>query len=123
MFFLTFNNTNNDAKKVERNSHTKCFLPRVNITNYNGLINGRNFYDQSVNDQIKQCNEIRKTATGQGDDYTTGCLLDYRYFKDQYNLIAIDLSKQKELDGDQNQKKRCWNFTNVSKSSMNNIND
>ena len=87
-------------KKVERNSHTKHFLPRVNITNYNVLIDARNFYDQSINDQIKQYNEIRKTATGQGDDYTTGCLLDYQYFKDHYNLIAVDLSKQKKLDAD-----------------------
>ena len=44
--------------------------------------------------------EIRKTVTGQGNDYTTGCLLDYQYFKDHYQLIAIYLSKQKELDTD-----------------------
>ena len=44
--------------------------------------------------------EIRKTATGQGDDYITVCLLDYQYFKDHYQLIAVDLSKQKELDAD-----------------------
>ena len=49
---------------------------------------------------VKQYDEIRKTATGQGDDYTTGCLLDYQYFKDHYQLIAVDLSKQKELDAD-----------------------
>ena len=40
------------------------------------------------------------TATAQGDDYTTGCLLDYQYFKDHYNLIAVDLSKKKKLDAD-----------------------
>ena len=79
----------------------KIFFPRVNITNYNVLIiDGRNFYDQPINDLVKQYNEIRKIATGQGDDYTTGCLLDYQYFKDHYNLIAIDFSKQKELDAD-----------------------
>ena len=98
MFVLTFDNTDNGNNKVERNSHRKYFLPRVNITNYNILIDGRNFYDQSVKDSIKQHDEIRKTATGQGDDYTTGCLLDYLYFKDHYELIAADLSKQKELD-------------------------
>ena len=76
------------------------FLPRVNITNYNVLIDGRNFYVQPINDLIKQYNEIRKTATGQGDDYTTGCLLDYQYLKDHYNLTATDLGKQKELDAD-----------------------
>ena len=48
----------------------------------------------------KKYDEIRKIATGQGNDYTTRCLLDYRYFKDHYSLIAIDLSKQKELDAD-----------------------
>ena len=94
------NPINNTNSRVLRNSHTKYFLPRVNITNYNVLIDGRNFYDQPINDSIKQCDEIRKTATGQGDDYTTGCLLDYQYFKDHYNLIAVDLSKQKELDAD-----------------------
>ena len=43
---------------------------------------------------------IRKIATGQGDDYTTGCLLDYSYFKNHYKMIAIDLSKQQSLDAD-----------------------
>ena len=43
---------------------------------------------------------IRKIATGQGDDYTTGCLLDYSYFKDYYKMIAVDLSKQQALDVD-----------------------
>ena len=43
---------------------------------------------------------IRNIATGQGDDYTTGCLLDYPYFKDHYKMIAIDLSKQQALDAD-----------------------
>ena len=109
LFVLAFNNTtvnvpnnpiNNTNNRVLRNSHTKYFLPRVNITNYNVLIDGRNFYDQPINDLVKQYDEIRKTATGQGDDYTTGCLLDYQYFKDHYNLIAIDLGKQKELDAD-----------------------
>ena len=73
LFVLVFNNTEGDAKKVERNSHTKYFLPRVNVTNYNVLIDGRNVYDQPINDIIKQYDEIRKIATGQGDDYTTGC--------------------------------------------------
>ena len=100
LFVLVFDNTKNCAKKVERNNHTKYFLPRVNITNCNVLIDGRNFYDQPINDMIKQCNKIRKIATGQADDCTTGCLLDYQYIKDHYNLIAIDLSKQKKLDAD-----------------------
>ena len=49
---------------------------------------------------IKQCNEIRKTAIGQGDDCTTGYLLDYQYFKNHYQLIAVYLSEPKKLDVD-----------------------
>ena len=64
------------------------------------MIDGRNFYDQPINDIIKQYDEVRKVSTGYGDDYTTGCLLDYAYFKDNYRLIAVDLSKQKALDAD-----------------------
>ena len=100
LFVLAFDNTNDSDNKVERDSHRKHFLPRVDITNYNVLIDGRNFFDQPVNDQIRKYDEIRKIATGQGDDCTTGCLLDYQYFKDQYQLIAVDLSRQKELDAD-----------------------
>ena len=81
--------------KIERSSHTKYFLTIVNITNYNVLIDGRNSYNQSTNDQIQKYDEIRKTGKGQGDDYLTGCLLDYQYFKDHCQLIAVDLSKQK----------------------------
>ena len=69
--------------------------------NYNVLIHGRNFYNQSINDQIKKYDEIRKIATGKGDNYSARCLLDYQYFKDHYQLIAVDLSKEKELDADQ----------------------
>ena len=109
LFVLAFDNTFttnaagnevDDAKRVKSDGHRKYFLPRVNITNCNVLIDGRNFYDQPINDQIKKYDEIRKIATGKGDDYTTGCLLDYQYFKDHYQLIAVDLSKQKELDAD-----------------------
>ena len=64
------------------------------------MIHGRSFYDQPINDLVKQFDEIRKMSTGYGDDYTTGCLLDYAYFKDNYRLIAVDLSKQKALDAD-----------------------
>ena len=62
------------------------------------MINGENFFDQPVNDNKLTYENIRKIATGQGDDYTTGCLLDYPYFKDSYKTIAVDLSKQEALD-------------------------
>ena len=63
------------------------------------MIDGKNFFDQPINSDLKTYENIRKIATGQGDDYTTGCLLDYSYFKDHYKMIAIDLSKQ-ALDAD-----------------------
>ena len=86
--------------QVSADSFKKYFLPRVKIENYNIEIDGRNFYDQPINDSIKQYDEIRKVSTGQGDDYTTGCLLDFAYFEKKYRLIAADLSKQKALDTD-----------------------
>ena len=100
LFVLAFNNVNNDAIEVKRNSYRKYFLPRVDITKYNVLIDGRDFYDQPISDQIRKYDEVKKVATGKGDDYTTGCLLDYKYFKENYQLISVDLSKQKELDAD-----------------------
>ena len=57
------------------------------------MINGRNFFDKPVKSNLITYDNIRKIATGQGDDYTTGCLLDYTYFKEYYKMIAIDLSK------------------------------
>ena len=88
------------ANRVTADSHRRYFLPRVKIVNYNIEIDGRNFYDQPINDLIKQYDEVRKVSTGQGDDYTTGCLLDFAYFEKNYRLIAADLSKQKALDAD-----------------------
>ena len=100
LFVLAFDNTNNGANKVERDNPRKYFLPRVNISNYNVLIDGRNFYDQPINDQIKKYDEIGKIATGKGEDYTTGCLIDFDYFKRHYQLIVCDLSKKAILDAD-----------------------
>ena len=64
------------------------------------MIDGKNFFDQPINSMNITYENIRKIVMGQGDDYTTGCLLDYSYFKENYKLIAIDLSKQQELDVD-----------------------
>ena len=62
------------------------------------MIDGKNFFDRPVKNGIRTYNNIRKISTGQGDYYTTGCLLHYNYFKEHYKMIAIDLSKQQELD-------------------------
>ena len=64
------------------------------------MIDGKNFSDHPVKNNKITYEKIREIATGQGDDYTTGCLLDYAYFKNHYNMIAIDLSKQQSLDPD-----------------------
>ena len=64
------------------------------------MIDGKNLFDQPIKNDKVTYENIRKIATGQGDDYTTGCLLDYSYFKDHYKMIAIDLSKQQALDAD-----------------------
>ena len=72
----------------DRTSSDEYYLPTVEIKDYNIMINGENVFD------------IRKIATGQGDDYTAGCLLEYSYFADTYKMIAVDLSKQQALDAD-----------------------
>ena len=78
----------------------KYFLPRVKIENCNIEIDGKTFYDQPINDSIKQYEKIRKISAGQGDDYKTRCLLDFGYFEKTYRIIAVDLSKQKPLNAD-----------------------
>ena len=98
LFVLAYDNTGGNP--VTADSRKKYFLPRKKINNYNIEIDGRNFYDQPINDSVKQYDEIRKISTGKGDDYATGCLLDFAYFKKNYRLIAADLSKQKALDAD-----------------------
>ena len=85
---------------MQRTSNKIYYLPNVEIKDYNAMIDGKNFFDQPVNNDKVTYENIRKIATGQGDDYTTGCLLDYPYFKNHYKMIAIDLSKQQALDAD-----------------------
>ena len=83
-----------------RESHKQYYLPTVEIKDYNVMIDGRNLLDQPIKNDLKTYDNIRKIATGQGDDYTTECLLDYPYFKKYYKFIVIDLSKQQKLDAD-----------------------
>ena len=90
LFVLAFENDNDE----------EYYLPTVEIKDYNIVINGENFFDQPIKNNKITYDNIRKIATGQGDDYTTGCLLDYPYFADTYKMIAVDLSKQQALDAD-----------------------
>ena len=94
LFVLSFENEN------DRASHSTYYLPKVEIKDYNVMIDGKIFFDQPINSNIKTYENIRKFTTGQGDDYATGCLLDYSDFKDHYKMIAIDLSKQQALHAD-----------------------
>ena len=98
MFVFAYDNTADN--RVTANSYEKYLLPRVTIENYNTGIDGRSFYDQPINDLIKQYDEVRKVSRGQGYDCITGCLLDFAYFEKNYRLIAANLGKQKALDAD-----------------------
>ena len=92
LFVLAFKN---DAR---RTSNRGYYIPNVEIKDYSLMIGGKNFFNQPVKYDKVTYENIRKIATGQGDDYTTDCLLDYIYFKNYYKMIAVDLSKQQALD-------------------------
>ena len=94
LFVLAFENDD------DRTSYNEYYLPTVEIKDYNIMINGENFFDQPIKNNKVTYENIRKIATGQGDDYTTGFKLDYPYFADSYKMIAVDLSKQQALDAD-----------------------
>ena len=85
---------------TQRTSHSGYYLPHVEIKNYNIVINGEKFFDQPIKNKKITYDNIRTIATVYGDDYTTGCLLDYPYFIKTYKIITADLSKQKALDFD-----------------------
>ena len=86
--------------QFNRNSQQIHYLPRNDLKKYNAIIDGRNFYDNPIESDIEKYRELKKVMTGKGEDYTTGSLLDYDYFNKHYKLVAVDLSKQKELDAD-----------------------
>ena len=76
----------------------KYYLPRIDLEKYNVIIDGRNFYDNPIESDIEKYRESKKVMIGKGEGYTTGFLSDYNYFLKHYKLVAVDLSKQKELD-------------------------
>ena len=104
LFVLEFEN------HTQRTSHSGYYLPNVEIKDCNIMTNVENFFDRPIKNNKGTYENIRKIATGQGEDYTTGCLLDYPYFKDTYKMIAIDLSKQQALGADPRANQRI-NFT------------
>ena len=80
-----------------RTGNIRYPLPNLKTKNYNLMVDGKNVFDLPVKSDMRTYNNIQKIATGQEDDYTTGCLLDYLYFKDHYKMITINLSKQQAL--------------------------
>ena len=94
LFVLAFENDD------DRTSDDEYYLPTVEIKDYNIVINGEKFFDQPIKNNKITYDNIRKIATGQGHDCTTGCLLDYPYFANTYKMIAVDLNKQQALDAD-----------------------
>ena len=80
---------------MHQRSYIKYFLPILVIKDYNVMNDGRNFFDQPVKNDLKTYDNVKKNAIAQGDDYSTGCLLDYFYFEKHNELIAIYLTKQK----------------------------
>ena len=111
LFVLAFES---DAK---RTSNKRYYLPNVEIKDYNVMIDGKNVFDQPVKNNKTTYENIRKIATGQGDNYTTGCLLDYAYFRDNYKMIAIDLSKQQALDADPRAVQQINFFANLDRAN------
>ena len=81
--------------ETTRNGQRKYYLPRIDLKKYNVIIDGRNFYDNPIESDIEKDRELKKVMIGKGEDYTTGSLLDYNYFKEHYKLVAVDLSKKK----------------------------
>ena len=94
LFVLAFEND------TQRTSAKGYYLSNVEIKVYDVMINGENIFDQPIKNDKVTYENIRKIATGQGNDYTIGCFLDYPYFKDSYKMIAVNLSKQQTLDVD-----------------------
>ena len=97
LFVMVYNTANGQPT---RNGQQKYYVPRIDLEKYNVIIDGRNFYDNPVESDIKKYRELKKVTIRKGEDYTTGSLLDFNYFDKHYKLIAVDLSKQKELDAD-----------------------
>ena len=86
---LSFENEDN------RTSFSNYYVPKIEIKDFNVLIDGNQFFEISVKNKEEAYKQIIEMS--RNNDYTTGNLLDYEYFKDNYQLSAIDLSKQTEL--------------------------
>ena len=90
LFVLSFENEN------DRTSFSQHYVTNVQIKDFNVLIDGKSFFDMPKKNNEEAYKQI--IEMGRNNDHTTGNLLDYEYFSKHYKLIAIDLSKQFELE-------------------------
>ena len=97
LFVMAYNRANGQPT---RNGQRKYYLTRLDLEKYNVIIDGRSFYDNPIESNIEKYRELTKVMIGKGEDNTTGSLFDFNYFNKHYKLVAVDLSKQKELDAD-----------------------
>ena len=97
LFVTAYNRVDGQPNRDEQR---KYYLPRIDLNKYNVIIDERNFYDKPIESDIEKYRELKKVLIGKGEDYTTGSLLDFNYFDKHYKLVAVDLSKQKEVDAD-----------------------
>ena len=95
LFVLAYDNTENGANAIHMKSPRRYALSKVDLNKFNVLIDSRNFYDQPISDKITKYEELMILCTGKGKDYTTGWLLDYKYYKNHYSIIPANLSFQK----------------------------
>ena len=94
LFVMAYNRANGQPT---RNGQRKYYLPRINLEKYNVIIDGRNFYDNPIESDIKKYRELKKVMIGKGEDNTTGSLFDLNYFNKHYELVAVDLLKTKRI--------------------------
>ena len=97
LFVMAYNRGNGQPT---RSGRRKYYLPKIDLEKYNVIIDGRNFYDNLIESDIEKYRELKKVMIGKGENYTTGSSFDLNYFNKHYKLVAVDLSKQKELDAD-----------------------
>ena len=94
LFGLSFEN------EEDRKAHTGYYLPKVDIKDYNVMTDEKSFFYQPVKSDMRTYDNIQKIVTDKGDDYSTGCLLDYNYFNNHFKMIATNLSKRQPFDAD-----------------------
>ena len=113
LFVLAFEYNDDNEQRI---SSKRYYIPNVKTKDYNVMTDGKNFFGQPINSSLKIFENVRRIATGQGDDYTPGCLLHYIYFNKYYKTVALDLSKKRVLDADPKaiQKINCTEKNNVT---------